>query len=224
MAQTCQPVPISITLTKGLEHPPVYKLVYPTSEVKLEKLFEVLSTLGKEDVLEEIPRGSEGFLSPGMANGKGNGEVRFVVNLKAVNARAVVIADCRKHSVEDWWRRLPSWSRYYCCMDVRNAFFTLPVEETSRQYLHTSIWTKNGYKRYMWKRMPQGFCNSSSHWIHHIERCISSLEDYISRHPQYSFLLERTLILAYADDILVCGRTEMKTTEMETSSVRSCHI
>ena len=206
----CAPVEMTLTFKKGQEHPPVNELGYSTTDDKHCKLMKLLQVLEEERIIRRVPRNSGKFLSPGFAVRKGSDQVRLVVNLQSLNSRLLCIPGIQYHNMSEWLRNIPSWSTHFSVLDVKNAFYSLPCSEASKPYLHMSIWDRSGFLEYEWLRCPQGLATAPSWWIEHIERVLSSLKDFLNQ-SRYSSLLTRSVLLAYADDILVGGRNEADT-------------
>ena len=210
----CVPVPVRLKLQEGADHPPCVERGYPTSDARVTRLIELLDTLESEDIIARVKERSGKFLFPGFGVRKGVDKVRLVVNLKGVNRRLDTFDDVQHHDVQTWLAQLPSWATHYSVLDVKDAFYHLPVEESSQEYLHMSIWTRQGYREYRWRRCPQGLSVAPSWWCEHIERCVRNLLDYLRTLQRYEQLCQNTTVILYADDILVCGRTESATNEM----------
>lgn len=212
-SQGCAAIPVEITFRPGKEHPPIHELGFPSNDERHIKLMTLLQTLVDEEILKKVPRNSGVYVSPGFAVKKGADKVRLVVNLQALNHRLEFPPGIQYHNMREWMRNIPSWAEFYSVLDVKNAFYMLPLSSNSQKYMHMSIWTRQGYEEYAWQRCPQGFSAAPSWWTAHIERVLSSLKNFLAQ-SRFSDQFSRCLILAYADDILVCGRTEEATRAM----------
>ncbi len=200
-----------VTLRQGMEYPPIHEEGYPTTKQRSDNVMEVLNTLTEQGIIAQVPRHSGNFVSPGFGVRKPNGKTRLVVNLKALNTRVERPVGIRYHDSKRWLESLPSWSQYFACLDVKDAFYAIPCHPSAQPYLHMSVYTTQGYREYKWLRMPQGFCSSPGYWCAYIESSIKSIEQFLDLDSRYQSLRDSTRIIPYADDILIVGRDEEHT-------------
>jgi hypothetical protein len=207
VSKLCQPIPMDICFKPGCEHPPINKLGYPTNPSNEPKLIKLLDTLVEEGVLAETNLGSGTFVTPGFPKQKGPDKVRLLVDLKPVNARMVVPPELRYHNATTWATSVPSTAKWFSCLDIKNAFYTIPCTERSQPFLHMSIWTRKGYRQYIWRRMPQGLCISPSWWVEHLERCVNAMKAFLLNHHNslYREACSNVTVLVYCDDVLIAG-------------------
>ena len=203
----CEPIPLDLNFKPGCEHPPINESGYPTNASNESKLLKLLDNLVEEGILAETAIGSGTFICPGFPKQKGPDKVRLLVNLQAVNARILVPPEVKYHNATTWAASIPSYAEWFSCIDIRNAFYTIPASERSQQYLHMSIWTREGYRQYVWKRMPQGLSLSPAWWVEHLERCVHAMRTFLTNHsdPDYRNACKNVTILVYADDVLIAG-------------------
>ncbi|XP_037065738.1 uncharacterized protein LOC119088810 [Peromyscus leucopus] len=95
---------------------------------------------------------------------------------------------------------LPPDKEWYTVLDLKDAFFSLPLTLSSQGYFafewHDPDIGVSG--QLTWTRLPQGFKNSPTIFD---EALHEDLSEYHSQHPQVS-------LLQYVDDILIATRTK----------------
>ena len=205
--------PVTLTVRQDKLDPPAIVFGYPAPRQRQEKLIELLDSLEAQGVLKKVAKGSSCYISPGFAARKpGPGDrIRLLVNLSSVNARLEPPpAGVRYHDTSTWINGLPSWATFYSSLDVKDAYFRIPVAPESRKYLHMSIWTPNGTIEYEWLKMPQGLSISPSYWCSLIESIVQSLISFMesSDNPLFHELLQATRVQTYFDDVLIAAKSK----------------
>ncbi|RMC20116.1 hypothetical protein DUI87_00966 [Hirundo rustica rustica] len=136
--------------------------------------------------------------TPILAVRKADGSYRLVQDLRAVNERTKtrfpVVANpytlLNRVSPEDIW---------YSVIDLKDAFWTCPLAEGSRDYFAFQ-WEDpdtNRKQQLRWASLPQGFVDSPNLFGQALEQLLSQFS------PK-----EGTKILQYVDDLLIVGQEE----------------
>ena len=95
-------------------------------------------------------------MSPLLPIKKDNGDLRFVNDYRCINAHFSK-AGIEQIDVERTLRSLDDQWKYYMKVDLKDAFFSVPIDD-NLQRRFTFQW---GTERYAWTRLPQGWCWSS---------------------------------------------------------------
>ncbi|XP_058713386.1 uncharacterized protein LOC131588511 [Poecile atricapillus] len=159
---------------------------------------------GLKLVIDDLLRG--GTLEPCMSQHntpilavkKADGSFRLVQDLRAVNARTrtrfPVVANpytlLNRLSPEDVW---------YSVIDLKDAFWTCPLNEGSRNFFAFQ-WEDpdtNRNQQLRWTVLPQGFVESPNLFGQALEQLLTQFI------PE-----EETKLLQYVDDLLIAGTTE----------------
>ncbi|XP_069817659.1 uncharacterized protein [Dendropsophus ebraccatus] len=117
---------------------------------------------------------------------------RLVQDLRAVNA-ATILETPVVPNPNTLLSQIPPFAACFTVIDLTNAFFSVPLEESSR-YLFA--FTYRG-KQYTWTGMPQGAQNSPNQFTQALQTC---LQPWILAHPD-------VVLLQYVDDLLLCAPT-----------------
>ena len=94
---------------------------------------------------------------------------------------------------------LPEYT-WYTVLDLKDAFFSLPLVAQSQE-IFAFEWTEGEGQpvvQLTWTRLPQGFKNSPTLFN---EALSEDLYEYQTRHPE-------VILLQYVDDLMLAGTTE----------------
>ena len=151
----------------------------PTQELKLEQRCDELLKAG---ILRES---TSLFNSPVfLINQKGDKPTRFLVDFRKVNAKIEPLY-CSLPSLEDVLDKISEEKpTIYSCMDIKGAFFGVPLEENSCQF--TAFSTKNRHLEFT--RLPQGYRNAPTVFTYALSKIFSQEL--------------RTNLLIYVDDMI----------------------
>jgi len=159
----------------------------PTQERLLEKRCDELLAAGM------LRESTSVWNSPVfLINQKGDRSARFLVDFRAVNAKAEPLY-CSLPSLEEVFDQIGDEKpKIYTVMDLKAGYYSVPLEETSRQY--TAFSTKNRHLEFT--RLPQGYRNAPTVFT----QALSNI-----------FAQElRSTLLIYIDD-LICFHRDVKT-------------
>ncbi|XP_034298040.2 uncharacterized protein LOC117679866 [Pantherophis guttatus] len=130
---------------------------------------------------------------------KPNGNWRPVQDLRPLN-RQVLTVHAIVSNPYTLFSNIPATSQWFSVIDLKDAFFTIPLAEKS-QFLFAFEWTdpdRYTKTQYTWTRLPQGFKNSPTHFS---QALANDLHHLILPVPDGIFL-------QYIDDILITGDTK----------------
>ena len=197
--------PATLLIKEGHLDPPIQMEGYPVSPALRAELLETVETLVSQGILQQVPRGSGVWASPGFAVRKANGKARLVCDYTKLNSRIECPKGVSYHDAKGWWESIPSYSKYYSVLDVRDAFYRIKLHKSARPYLHIRLWGEGA--EYEWTRLPQGLSTSPAWWCALIESVAESIRNFLLFHPDPNIreLLNNTVIVCYADDILIAG-------------------
>lgn len=118
---------------------------------------------------------------------KKGGGIRFAVDYRALNASI----DADSYTLPRVDEALSSLhgNHYFSSLDMKEAFWSVPLDENCRQY--TAFQTPDGLMQY--RRMPMGLKTASAVFCRYVDRMLGSLK--------------WTNVLAYVDDLLIFGKT-----------------
>lgn len=141
----------------GIEfsHPP-FQSTPPTphkiTEVKKLALDSEVDTLLSKGVIVQCSPCSDHFLSPFFLVQKPNGKFRFILNLKKLNS--FVIAP--HFQMEDFRTaaNLIQQDYFMTCLDLKDAYYLVPIHESSRKYLRFQY----NSKFFEFTCLPFGLC------------------------------------------------------------------
>ena len=129
-------------------------------EQKLEELCDKMKTSGIIEESESI------WNSPVLLLTKKDGSVRFVVDYRGLNARTKPLF-CALPKFEDTLDQIASEKpRVYSLLDLRQGYFSVPLQEESKQY--TAFSSKS--RHFHFCRLPQGYLNSGSAFTYSLSR------------------------------------------------------
>jgi hypothetical protein len=176
---------------------------YPVSAEKQAGTREIIGRLLNEGVIEQVPIGSGQFTAAGFCTKKSNStKLRLVVDYSILNERLVRPFGAFHHSSADWCWSIPSHCIVYGKLDIKDAFYTLPISEESKKYLHMRV---HGLGEFKFHRMPQGLCLSTSLFTDYIETVLSSIKQFVNQDDRFKGIH----IIPYVDDLLVAGSNEV---------------
>ncbi|RMC13518.1 hypothetical protein DUI87_08594 [Hirundo rustica rustica] len=190
--------PISIEIERPED--PIRVKQYPTSLEGRWGLKPIIKGLITKGILEPC---TSRHNTPILAIRKADGSYQSVQDLRAVNERTKtwfpVVANpytlLNRVSPEDVW---------YSVIDLKDAFWTCPLAEGSRDYFAFQ-WEDpdtNRKQQLRWASLPQGFVDSSNLFGQALEQLLSKFSPG-----------EGTKILQYVDDLLIAGPEEKKVRE-----------
>ena len=164
-----------------VDSPPIKLPYYPVSPVKQKLIDEELRQLLEQGVVEPS---SSAWSSPILLVPKKDGSYRFCVDYRRLNK--VTKRDAYPlpfiSSILDRLRN----ARYLSSLDIKSAYWQVPVAEASREY---TAFTIPGRGLFQFRRMPMGLTNAPATWQRLIDRVLGAdLEPYV---------------LVYLDDIVV---------------------
>ena len=182
---------LTMSIDTGDEKP--FKLrQYPMSPAVLKILHDEVDEMLKLDVIEES---HSPWSSPVLMVPKKNGEKRFCFDARRLNK--ITKHDSYPLPRVDRILSMLKDAKYISSIDLRKAFWRVPLDETSREKTAFAI---PGKGLYHFKVMPFGLCNSAQN----MQRVMDSIFG-----PRYE-----PNIFVYLDDIIVTSATFDKHTEL----------
>lgn len=133
---------------------------------------------------------------------KPDGSHRFVNNFRALNA--VTVKDKYPLPRMDDLIDQMTNSSWYCAIDLKNAYFQIPLEEESRP--KTAFATSQGLFEYT--VMPQGLCNSPATFSRFMDTILRSVKNFT---------------IVYLDDILCHASSKEECVKGVTEVLRILH-
>ena len=165
-----------------LELSPVVSKPIRLSEDKEEILVKKAEELIRAGVLEEAcsPFSARAFVIP-----KKNKEYRFITDFSAIAAK--LPADPFPVASLETARSILADAAIITSFDIKNAFFTIPISEKSRDLTAFTISTKTVRKQLRFRRLPMGWPHSSQALARFFHKIMADL-------------LADGRVVAYADD------------------------
>lgn len=169
---------------------PIYIKQYPLSAEKKEGIEPLVTNFLKQGILEYC---ISPYNTPVNPVKKPNGTYRFVQDLRAINSLIIPIAPIVP-DISTLLATIPHDATHFTVIDLKNAFFSVPVDKETRPLFAFSL---DGKRQMTWTRLPQG---------------------YVDAPVVYSIVLQSTLrpwdppqgsvVLQYVDDLMVCSKSE----------------
>lgn len=167
---------------------PVFHKQYPIPQHKTEAIKPLIQTFLDQGILREC---TSPYNTPINPVHKADGDIRFVQDLRAVNAQIVPIAPLVP-DVTQLLSSIPSDATHFTVIDLKNAFFSIRVDPQT-QPLFAFFFEG---RQLTWTRMPQGFIDSPVVFSIVLHR---TLQEWV---PPYG-----SVLLQYVDDLLLCSRS-----------------
>ena len=158
------------------------------SEDKEQILLKKTEELIRGGVLEEAcsPFSARAFVIP-----KKNKDYRFIVDFSEISAK--LPADPFPIASLETVRSILAEAAIITSFDIKNAFFTIPIAEKSRDLTAFTINTKTVRKQLRFKRLPMGWCHSSQALARFLHKIMADL-------------LADGRVVAYADDFYIVSK------------------
>ena len=138
--------------------------------------------------LREVSVAEVVYLSPLLPIKKPNGTFRFTNDFRKLNKYFKNIGTTQVDVWRKLWELDPEW-KYYMKIDLKDGFFGIPVDETLSHLFGFTY----GSRRFVWKRLPQGWLWSPIFFGERVAKILRGLDI-----PQYS------------DDVLVGAKSPEK--------------
>lgn len=194
VGQTKHFVKVELTTDK-----PIWHSHYPLKEVQVIGVQETINGLLESGVIQETRSNYNTPLFPVKKSDLQNW--RMVQDLRPIND----ITAGESYPVPDPYIALNNLSpehTWYSVIDLGNAFFTINLEPSSRQYF---AFTHNN-KQYTYNRMIQGWKHSPGYFNHFLRQDLADLQLPLS-----------CTLIQYVDDILIAGPTAKEVLEATVS-------
>lgn len=189
--------PIVVTLLSSAE--PISVRQYPISQKAKSGIAVHIRRLLNEGILVPCHLPWNTPLLP--VQKLGTQDYRPVQDLREVNKRVETIQPTVPNPYT-LLSQLPPSHQVYTILDLKDAFFTLPLAKVS-QPIFAFEWEDPDrlYSGQLtWTRLPQGFKNSPTLFDEALSR---DLVDFRQRHPE-------TVLLQYVDDLLLAATTDVE--------------
>lgn len=178
---------VSISLSLVLKDEiPVYERARRLAPAERSQVNAIIQDWLREGIIRSS---ASEYASPIVLAKKKDGASRLCVDYRKLN-RKVVKDRYPLPLIEDCLDRLQG-SKYFSTIDLKNGFFHVPVEESSRKY--TAFVVPDGHYEFL--RVPFGLCNSPA-----------IFQKYIT--AVFRELMVEGIVLTYLDDLIVPSRTE----------------
>lgn len=190
-------------------YPLVREMGRPTPFKWRDMADEMIEQFIKDGVMREAAPEKLCWVSPGIfipkASDNGELKLRFVIDYKTVNKRVIKPhIGTYPHNTPKFLSQIRRSATFFSKVDIKNAFFNLPLAESVRPFLHTSIITTGGERIFEMLKGPQGFSETPIWWISFIEEVLRGLNKVLNQQiPGDSFG-----VIAFVDDILTFGNSE----------------
>lgn len=180
-----------IGCTKLVEHvirtdsPPIKQRAYPISPALLKQVDMELKEMLDAGIIEPS---SSAWSSPIVLVKKKDGRYRFCVDFRKLNK----VSQSDAYPIPWVSHTLDKLrdAQYLTTLDIRSAYWTIPMAESSKQY---TAFTVPGRGLYQFRRMPFGLHGAPATWQRFIETAIGAdLENHV---------------FTYLDDIVICTQT-----------------
>lgn len=164
-------------------------IIKPGEQKKVKRKIQEMCENG---VISRCTHKKGEFLSSYFLIKKSNGKDRFILNLRNLNK--YIIAPHFK--LEDYRsvKSLLHKGYYLCTVDLRDAYFLVNVDKSSRKYLRF----KFGQELYEFNCLPMGLCTAPFIFT----KLLKPLLIYLRK--------QGVMCVAYLDDILVIGKTKQE--------------
>lgn len=120
---------------------------YPIPDVHKESIAEFLKELEQKGIIEKT---ATQFINPLVAVRKKSGDIRLCLDARELNKRTLN-DHAQSPTIDEVFRRV-GHKKYFSTLDVRQAYWQIPLTEESKQY--TGFIFDN--QTYVFKRMPFG--------------------------------------------------------------------
>lgn len=164
---------------------PIKQRHYPISPAVQKLVFEELDRMLQLGVIE---KSTSSWSSPIVLVRKSNGKMRLCLDSRKVNA--VTVKDAYPLPQIDGLLGRLKCTKFITSLDLKDAFWQIPMEPESRQY---TAFTVPGRPLYHFTSMPFGLCNAA--------QSMSRLMDSIIPHEL------REHVFVYLDDLLIVSQT-----------------
>lgn len=167
------------------DSPPIKQRYYPVSPIVQENINKAVDELLAEGIIEPS---ASAWSSPILIVKKKDGSYRFVVDFRKLNR--VTKRDSYPipyiSSILDKLRN----AKYLTSLDIRSAYFQVPLEENSKPF---TAFTIPGKGLFQFKRLPMGLSNSPATFQRLMDRVLGpELEPYV---------------FVYLDDVIIVTDT-----------------
>nr|XP_022906843.1 uncharacterized protein LOC111418530 [Onthophagus taurus] len=177
---------------------PVKQRYYPVSPAIQKVIDAELEEMLSMDVIE---RSDSPWASPILLVPKKEGGYRFCVDYRKVNQ--MTERDAYLLPRISWTLDRLRDAKYLTSLDIKSAYWQIPMEEGSKKYTAFTIPNRGLYQ---FKRMPFGLSNSTATWQRFIDSVLGTdLEPYV---------------FVYLDDIVIVTSTFEKHLEVLTEVLR----
>ena len=136
---------------------------------------------------EIIEPSTSPYASPVILVPKKGGGIRFAIDYRSLNA--CISADSYTLPRVDESLASLNGNVHFSCLDMKEAFWSVPLDEKSREY--TAFQTPDGLFQY--RRMPMGLKTASAVFCRYVDKMLGNMK--------------WTEVMAYVDDLLIFGKT-----------------
>ena len=203
---------VHLEMTPAREFPHIRIHPYTMSPVRKIAAETLVRALLDVNYIEEVPLGSLPWVSSGFVLPKSKpGSYRLVVDFQPVNKRIGKdqLLGVNSHDIMQWRRSLRSTDQFYACVDVRDAFYNIDIDDDSRRFFGMVLDLPTGKQEFKWTKMPQGWAWSPAYWISYVNSILAAIQ-----RARETFITDVRIIncgtaavVAYADDLLICGQS-----------------
>ena len=202
------------------EHPAIRSTGYPVPLNYVSTAQEILDDLTEKKVLKDITAEADrdfGWISPAFFVKKESNELklRFVVDFRQINTRIPRPINEQGESMESFCLAIPRGMKAFGSLDIKDAFYQIPIEESSRKYLRASIKIGAEERVYEFLRGPQGLNVTPYWWKSFVGEIVRVLRYYWNQkgiNGGYRIYVDDVLVYAATPkdcELLLCSFEQM---------------
>ncbi|XP_072006291.1 uncharacterized protein [Engystomops pustulosus] len=154
-----------------------------------------VSSLIQSGVVIPVPQDQEksGFYSPLFLVKKPNGSNRLIINLKSLN-NFITYRRFHMESVRSATQLIYT-DHYMCTIDLRDAYYHIPIHHSSQKFLRFSVFSPEGsILHFQFRALPFGISSAPRVFTKVMVEVVAFLR------------LQRVSIVPYLDDLLIIGK------------------
>ena len=188
------------------DHPTIRGRGYPTQPCFQEKAEEVIQDLLDRAIIKDVTDVNDreyGWVSPAFFVAKNSAELklRFVVDFRQANTRIKRPMEVLGDGIDSFCLSIPRGMVVFACLDVKDAFYAVPVDEESQKYLKASIRIGPQERIVQFLRGPQGLSTTPMWWRSFVDELCRGL----SHHWRINGVVGGYRV--YVDDVLIFARS-----------------
>lgn len=173
---------------------------YKRNAMEMAKIHEELNTLENKNVIERCSHVNGEFISHIFTRPKKNGGVRLILDLSKLN-KYITYCHFKMDNIFTAVSLL-SEGDFMASVDLRDAYYTVPIHTESRKYLRF-VWQG---QLWQFKTLPNGLSSAPRLFTKLLKPVFACLRQ--SKHK----------VVGYLDDTIIIGKTKSRTLESVTAT------